>query len=74
MRPVEVAPPVNAPNPTAEPAADAPDPDAYGAVSMDAWLSAFDLTTEDMERGRRKRPRRRNGSEAGEQQSLMNVH
>ena len=72
--PVEVAPPVNAAQTAPEPAADAPDPNAYGAVSMDAWLSAFDLTTEDMERGRRKRARRRNGSEAAKQQSLMNVH
>ena len=72
--PIEVAPPVNAPKAASEPVSDAPEPASFGAVSMDAWLSAFDLTMEDMERGRRKRPSRRNRSEAGEQQSLMNVH
>ena len=74
--PIEVVPPVNSPKATVEQAADAPEPASFGAVSMDAWLSAFDLTTEDMERGRRKRGKRRatNRAEAGEQQSLMNVH
>ena len=72
--PVNVAPPVNAPKAVPEPAADVPEPESFGAVSMDDWLSAFDLTTEDMERGKRKRTRRKKGAEAAEQQSLLNVH
>ena len=62
--------------PEVEPSPAVPDPNAYGAVSMDAWMSAFGLTVADVERGRRKRGRRRtsNGAEAVEPQSLMNIH
>ena len=35
-----------------------PNPSDYGAVSLDNWLNAFDLTTEDLERGKVKRKRR----------------
>ena len=38
---------------------DAPEPAAYGAVSLDAWMSAFELTPDDMERGKVKRGRKR---------------
>ena len=72
--PAEVAPPVNAPKTAPVPVADVPEPASFGAVSMDAWLSAFDLTTEDMERGKRKRPSRKNGTAASVQPSLIDIH
>ena len=54
---------------------DTPDPADYGAVTMDAWMSAFELTTEDVMRGRPKRDRHRNVQEAeSASTSLSDVH
>ena len=53
----------------------APDPADYGAVTMDAWMSAFELTTEDVIRGRPKRDRRRNVQEVEPAPlSLSDIH
>ncbi len=66
--------PVNEPRPTPTPSADVPDPADFGAVSMDAWMSAFGLETEDLERGKRKRTRKSRKKADSEQGALIPLH
>ena len=58
---------------TSEASTPAPDPTAYGAMTLDAWMSAFEVTTEDLERGKKKRSRRSKKAEA-EQPSMFGMH
>ena len=65
--------PVNAPLPTPEPAPEVPDPTSFGAVSMGDWMSAFGLDAEDLERGKRKKSRRKT-AKADATQTAMTLH
>ena len=49
-----------------------PDPTTYGAVSLDAWMSAFEVSTEDLERGKMKRTRR--GKQKVETKPMFDLH
>ncbi len=53
----------------------APAPTDYGAVTMDKWMSEFDLTTEDVMRGKPKRYRQRETpKDEPPRLSLLDIH
>ena len=58
------------PKPLVDPAAEVQE---FGAVSLDAWVSTFGLQMEDLQRGKRKRTRRKKG-DAKDEVTQLGLH